>query len=219
MSTVLSPILHPASGNWFLGKIEDHVCKTLSKEEVELHIKEFNALKLQLTAEREARKTAEQSLDEITRDWQTEIVALRQAEKRAEQEKQSRLKYQGIVYAVANQLDRHLGNKPGSGLLVVEIPAAVETVLAKFQDTDVLGRFKNLLAESVALAEKGNTIDDLKKRAEAAEKACAEMRDAWDKYDSNSSTFADADRCRKAHKDCTAGQDYIPKSAMDEARK
>lgn len=44
----------------------------------------FAYLKQQLTAALDSRKTAEQSLDEITRDWQTEIVALRQAEQRAE---------------------------------------------------------------------------------------------------------------------------------------
>lgn len=44
-----------------------------------------------------------------------------------------------------------------------------------------------------------------KSKLEAAEKACKAMRDAWDKYDSNSSTWADTDHCRKVHQDCKVG--------------
>lgn len=45
MSTILAPILHPASGLWMLGKIEDHVAKPLTREEIEHHIAENNRLR------------------------------------------------------------------------------------------------------------------------------------------------------------------------------
>jgi hypothetical protein len=41
---MLSAILHPASGTWMLGKIENHSAKPMSREEVEAHIMEHNRL-------------------------------------------------------------------------------------------------------------------------------------------------------------------------------
>lgn len=40
----LSPILHPASQTWMVGKIEKHTAKPLTHDEVEAHIAEFNRL-------------------------------------------------------------------------------------------------------------------------------------------------------------------------------
>lgn len=41
---MLSPILHPASGFWMLGRIEEHTAKPLTRAEIEAHIKERNHL-------------------------------------------------------------------------------------------------------------------------------------------------------------------------------
>ena len=41
---MLSPVLHPSTGFWFLGKIENHVARPLTEEEIIQHIKEHNAL-------------------------------------------------------------------------------------------------------------------------------------------------------------------------------
>lgn len=42
---MLSPILHPASGQWMLGKIEEHTAKPLSREELDALVSEVAALR------------------------------------------------------------------------------------------------------------------------------------------------------------------------------
>lgn len=44
---MLSPVLHAASGYWFLGKIENHVARPLTEEEISAHIKEYDVLRKQ----------------------------------------------------------------------------------------------------------------------------------------------------------------------------
>jgi hypothetical protein len=45
---MLSPIFHPASGLWLLGKIEEHTAKPLSREEIEAHIMREIALRAEV---------------------------------------------------------------------------------------------------------------------------------------------------------------------------
>jgi hypothetical protein len=51
---MLSPILHAASGLWMLGKIENHVAKPLSREEIDSHIAEYERLRKARSAGAEA---------------------------------------------------------------------------------------------------------------------------------------------------------------------
>lgn len=56
------------------------------------------------------------------------------AEKEADKEKTRRVYYQSIVYGVCNLIDRHLGNKPGGGVVcgTVDSPSnEVEEKLSK----------------------------------------------------------------------------------------
>lgn len=58
---MLSPILHPASGLWLLGRIENHTAKPMSREEIESHIAEHNRLRTALAeAEKHNREINEQ---------------------------------------------------------------------------------------------------------------------------------------------------------------
>ena len=48
MSSVLSPILHVATGKWMLGHIDNHTCKEMSHDEIVRHIAEYEEAKLAL---------------------------------------------------------------------------------------------------------------------------------------------------------------------------
>lgn len=55
MSTILSPVLHAASGQWMLGKIEDHVARPMSRPEIESFILLHDSMFKNLAMGTEAR--------------------------------------------------------------------------------------------------------------------------------------------------------------------
>ena len=61
---MLSPILHPASQTWMLGKIESHVAKPMTLDEIEAHILDYDRLRKLCDEQSAALKWAKELLEQ-----------------------------------------------------------------------------------------------------------------------------------------------------------
>lgn len=73
---MLAPILHPASGLWLLGKIEEHTAKPLSREEIEDHIRREIVLRAEVETLSERCKAMTKIADQLLTDLEDVVEGL-----------------------------------------------------------------------------------------------------------------------------------------------
>lgn len=67
----------------------------------------------------------------VIKDAAATLGRLRAEVERLKGEKETRVKYQGIVYGACNAVDRFLGNSPGTGIAAEDLPTTIREQLTK----------------------------------------------------------------------------------------